>query len=103
MGSLAFSVNPLPRCRHSAHLGAVAVHPHYQGRGVGHALMRAAIDLAGNWLNLHRLDLMVFPDNEGAIALYKKYGFISEGVLRDYAFRAGSYCDVITKARFRSA
>lgn len=101
MGSVTLTVNAQPRCRHTAHISTVAVHPRYQGQGVGHALMRAVVDLADNWLNLHRVDLMVYPDNEGAIALYKKYGFITEGILRDYSFRAGQFCDAMIMARLR--
>ncbi|MBD1913412.1 MULTISPECIES: GNAT family N-acetyltransferase [unclassified Leptolyngbya] len=103
MGSVTLAVNPLPRCRNSAHVSAVAVHPLYQGQGVGYALMQAVVDLADNWLNLHRVDLMVYPDNEGAIALYKKFGFTTEGILRDYSFRAGIYCDAMTMARIRAS
>jgi putative acetyltransferase len=38
-------------------------------------MMRAVIDLADKWLNLARIELTVFTDNEPAIALYRKFGF----------------------------
>ena len=63
--------------------------------------MRAAVDVADNWLNLLRLELTVFVDNEPAIQLYKKNGFVVEGTLSQYAFRAGQYIDVFTMARLR--
>jgi putative acetyltransferase len=47
-------------------------------RGVGAALMRAAIDWARTQ-PLHKLTLDVFPHNTGAIALYESFGFIEEG------------------------
>lgn len=89
-----------PRRRHVGQLG-MAVRDDCQGQGVGTALMAAAIDLADNWLNLRRLELEVFVDNEAAMALYKKLGFTIEGTLADYAFRDGEYVDSHVMARLR--
>ena len=50
----------------------------WRGRGVGSALMRAAIGLARQ-RGLHKLSLEVFTHNAGAIALYRKCGFVEEG------------------------
>lgn len=99
-GSVGFSTCLQPRMRHMGHISTVAVHPNFRGYGVGAALVKAAIDLADQWFNLHRLDLMVYTDNEVAIALYQKFGFVTEGILKDYAFRAGAYTDVQVMARF---
>ncbi len=65
----------------------------YQGMGVGSALMAAMCDLADNWLNLHRVELEVFTDNQRGIALYKKFSFEIEATLRRYAYRDGHYTD----------
>ncbi|WP_374687738.1 GNAT family N-acetyltransferase [Promineifilum sp.] len=89
-----------PRRRHSGSLG-MAVHDEWQGRGVGTALMAACIDLADNWLNLHRLELDVYVDNERAIRLYTKFGFEIEGTMRDYAWRDGRYVDTYFMARLK--
>jgi putative acetyltransferase len=77
----------------------IQVHADYQGIGVGNALMAAMCDLADNWLNLHRLELEVFTDNEAAIALYKKFGFEIEGTRRRSAFRNGVYSDTYWMGR----
>jgi ribosomal protein S18 acetylase RimI-like enzyme len=50
----------------------------WRGRGVGSALMRAAISLARE-RRLHKLSLEVFAHNTAAIALYRKCGFVEEG------------------------
>jgi RimJ/RimL family protein N-acetyltransferase len=50
----------------------------WRGRGVGSALVRAAIGLAREQ-GLHKLSLEVFAHNSGAIALYRKCGFVEEG------------------------
>jgi len=50
----------------------------WRGRGVGSALLAAAIDWARE-RGLHKLSLSVFPHNAAAIALYRKFGFVEEG------------------------
>ena len=50
----------------------------WRGRGVGSALIQAAIGWARDQ-GLHKLCLEVFPQNEAAIALYRKCGFVEEG------------------------
>lgn len=50
----------------------------WRGRGVGSALVRAAIDLAREQ-GLHKLSLEVFAHNAAGIALYRKCGFVEEG------------------------
>jgi L-phenylalanine/L-methionine N-acetyltransferase len=59
------------------------------------------IDLADNWLNLSRLELSVYPDNEPAIKLYKKFGFQVEGTQIGSAFRDGQFLDTLMMARVR--
>lgn len=81
-----------PRRRHVGTI-AISVHGDWQGKGVGAALMRAILDLADNWLNLTRLELEVYADNEAAIRLYERFGFEVEGTLRQHAFRDGKYVD----------
>ncbi|WP_416671212.1 hypothetical protein [Egbenema bharatensis] len=44
-------------------------------------------------------NLLVYADNEAAIALYTKFGFVTEGVMQHYAFRAGQYADIQIMAR----
>jgi putative acetyltransferase len=101
IGMLGLHTAPTqPRRRHAAALG-MAVHDGWHGRGVGNALVRAAVDLADNWLNLHRLELEVYTDNEPAVRLYQRNGFVVEGTLKDFAFRNGGYADAFTMARLR--
>lgn len=56
----------------------MAVAKEWRGRGVGSALMSAAVDWAREQ-ELHKLSLGVFPHNDAAIALYRKFGFVEEG------------------------
>jgi L-phenylalanine/L-methionine N-acetyltransferase len=89
-----------PRRRHAGTFG-ISVHDDWQGKGVGGALMKACLDMADNWLNLERLELEVYADNETAISLYERFGFEREGTLRKHAFRDGVYVDSIMMARLR--
>ncbi len=57
--------------------------------------------LADSWLNLHRIELQVYTDNERGIRLYERCGFEVEGTLKDFAFREGRYVDVYSMARLR--
>lgn len=84
-----------------AHVGSfgMAVRDDWHGKGVGTALLRAAVDMADNWLQIRRLELEVYVDNPPAIALYKRFGFEIEGTLRMYAFRDGRYVDVYAMSR----
>lgn len=86
------------RRRHAGSIG-MAVHDDWHRRGVGTALLRAAIDLADNWIGYSRLELTVFTDNAAALALYRKFGFEIEGTARRYALRGGEMVDVYMMAR----
>ncbi len=102
VGHLGVHTNPnAPRRRHAAGIG-MAVRDDWQGKGVGTALMQAAVDFADKWLNLSRLELEVYVDNEPAIRLYKRFDFAIEGTLRAYVFRDGQYVDAYTMARLRN-
>jgi RimJ/RimL family protein N-acetyltransferase len=50
----------------------------WRGRGVGSALVAEAIEW-GRENGLHKLTLSVFPHNDAAIRLYRKFGFAEEG------------------------
>jgi len=88
------------RRRHVGQIG-MAVCDDWQGKGIGTALMEAALDLADNWLNLIRLELTVHAENAAGIALYEKFGFAIEGTHRLYAFRDGEYVDAYSMARIK--
>ena len=102
VGSLGLETFPARwRMRHVGSIG-MAVRDDWQGKGVGTALMEAALDLADNWLNLTRIELRVYADNAAAaIALYEKFGFEVEGTHRRLAFRDGEYIDAYSMARLK--
>jgi len=92
----------ISRIRRS-HVGAIGmgVAKAWQGKGVGSTLLAAALDIADNWMNLRRVELTVYADNESAVGLYRKFGFETEGRMRDYALRDGVFVDTLSMARLR--
>jgi RimJ/RimL family protein N-acetyltransferase len=67
----------------------------WRGRGVGSALVQAAIDWARGQ-GLHKLCLEVFAHNTAAIALYRKSGFVEEGRrVKQYRRASGELWDSI--------
>jgi L-phenylalanine/L-methionine N-acetyltransferase len=100
IGSIGLNVNQRARRAHSADIG-MGVRDDWHGKGVGTAMMQAVIDLADKWLNIKRLELEVYTDNEPALRLYKKFGFEIEGTLRHFAFRDGAFVDAYMMSRIK--
>ena len=84
--------------RHAAEFGMV-VSDDWQGKEVGIALLRPALDFADNWLDLSKVELHVYTDNAAGIALYKEFGFDTKGTRCRFAFRNGRYVDAYSITR----
>jgi L-phenylalanine/L-methionine N-acetyltransferase len=100
VGCGALSIPVAARRRHVGELG-LSVHDDWHRRGIGSSLLGSVLQLADCWLNLTRTELTVYTDNQPAIALYEKFGFVREGRLVRYAYRNGDYADVYAMARLR--
>jgi ribosomal protein S18 acetylase RimI-like enzyme len=73
----------------------MAIAREWRGRGVGSALMEAAIAWARE-RGLHKLSLGVFAHNAAGLALYRKYGFVEEGRrVKHYRRQSGELWDTI--------
>ena len=92
LGQLGFERFESPRRQHVINFG-MAVIAAAQDQGIGSALIEAMLDLAVNWLAIKRIELEVYTDNEPAIRLYQKMGFVIEGTAKNYAFRDGELVD----------
>jgi RimJ/RimL family protein N-acetyltransferase len=93
IGSLSISREDRPATRHVATLG-MFVAASWRGRGVGTALMAEAL----RWAQLQcveKIELTVYPHNEAAIALYRKFGLDEEGRLVRHAKKSYGYEDEI--------
>jgi RimJ/RimL family protein N-acetyltransferase len=79
-----------------AHRGTLGMGllPEWRGRGVGRRLLeatRAQARLSG----FKRFELDVHADNQSAIALYEKAGFVREGIVRDATLIDSVFRDAI--------
>jgi RimJ/RimL family protein N-acetyltransferase len=67
----------------------------WRGRGLGGSLLRAGLDWARG-AGAHKVILQVWPHNQAAIALYERFGFRREGLLRrHYRRRSGELWDAV--------
>lgn len=67
----------------------------WRGRGVGTALLEAAIDWARR-SGAHKVALQMWPHNVAASRLYRRFGFVEEGRLRrHYRRRNGELWDAV--------
>ena len=84
---------PKPRAalKHSGVLG-MGVIEGYRGRGIGKALMGAALQAAKD-RGFTRVELTVRVDNPRAKKLYEQFGFVEEGLCRRHMCINGEYAD----------
>jgi ribosomal protein S18 acetylase RimI-like enzyme len=93
-GEVVGSLHVTPPRYGAGELGMAVARP-WRGRGVGSALVAAAIEHA-RAEGLHKLSLEVFPHNEAALALYRKFGFVEEGRrVKHYRRASGELWDAI--------
>ena len=97
-GFIGLEVLSNPKMRHTGTFW-MAVKEEFQHQRVGKRLMKAMIDLADNYLNLHRIEAGVLEDNANANKLYAQFGFSLEGIKKDCVFREGKYIDCAVIAR----
>ncbi|MBP7691027.1 MAG: GNAT family N-acetyltransferase [Anaerolineales bacterium] len=67
----------------------------YWGKGFGTDALQTLVAWGFYTLNLNRVQLRVFADNERAIRSYQKVGFQIEGRLRQGNYANGAYRDVL--------
>jgi RimJ/RimL family protein N-acetyltransferase len=85
-----------PATRHVATFGMFVVSSH-RGRGIGSALVGEALRWARRF-GVERVELTVYPHNDAAIGLYRKFGFVEEGRLVRHARKSYGYEDEILMA-----
>jgi RimJ/RimL family protein N-acetyltransferase len=73
----------------------------FWGKGIGAEVVSLMQAYAFNNLNLNKVYLNVGKDNKEAIDLYRKCGFVEEGILKEHYFIEGEYLDIITMAVLR--
>jgi RimJ/RimL family protein N-acetyltransferase len=64
-----------------------------RGKGYGTDALRAMLRWAFRHLNMHRIELSVEPENQRAVRVYEKLGFVREGLRREHHFDDGCFRD----------
>ncbi len=82
-----------PVTRHVATLG-IAVAADHRGKGIGMTLMAEAFRW-GRSVGVEKIMLSVYPHNDAAIALYRRFGFVEEGRLVGHSRKSSGYEDEI--------
>lgn len=83
VGALTCEREPRLKVQHIAHLIGMMVSDTHRGRGVGRALLIAAIDRLKATPGLAQVTLSVTSTNRAAIGLYESQGFVRYGCLPD--------------------
>lgn len=92
VAALNFSAGHRPRVRHSGVLG-VSVQKREWGLGIGSLMLDTLIEWAKQTGIVTKLNLRVRTDNQRAIRLYERKGFITEGTIRKEMLLDGEYFD----------
>lgn len=73
----------------------------YRGKGFGNFCTTYILDYGFNQLNLNRIELTLLSENIQALGLYKKNGFVQEGLLKQVQYKNGKYHDLILMAKLK--
>lgn len=79
-GAVGLHFETRAKGRHKATLFGMVVRPEHQRRGIGAQLVAAALQHARSLPHLLLLQLTVTEGNDGARALYERFGFVPFGV-----------------------
>jgi RimJ/RimL family protein N-acetyltransferase len=79
------------KARHRALVWGMFVAPMARGRGVGAAILRAAINRAREWPGIVQVQLSVTETSDGAARLYRSMGFHEWGVEPHALYWQGRY------------
>ncbi|OGN06498.1 MAG: hypothetical protein A3B86_03565 [Candidatus Yanofskybacteria bacterium RIFCSPHIGHO2_02_FULL_38_22b] len=81
---------------------SIIIKREHWNKGYAQEILPALVNYAFKELKLHKIWLMHWKENKKAGHLYKKLGFIKEGVLKDEYFWQGKYHDIIRMAVIRT-
>lgn len=89
---------PLKRFNHQCDFG-ICILKDYCGYGIGNELLKTIVSWSET-NGIEKISLNVIEDNLGAIHLYKRHGFVEEGLLiKDRKHNDGSYHNTVLMGR----
>lgn len=88
----------LSRFRHKAEFG-ICISKEYWGYGIGKVLLENVL-MCADTAGIEKISLTVVHTNIKAIQLYKRYGFVEEGLLiKDRLHKDGNYYNTVIMGR----
>jgi RimJ/RimL family protein N-acetyltransferase len=79
---------------HAVFLG-LNVKKTFRGKGIGTVLLLHGMDWAKEKPAIERIELEVLANNQHAISMYEKVGFVKEGVKKSAVKKGSEYIDII--------
>ena len=70
-----------------------SLHPDFQGKGIMHESMKAALDFGFKQLKFHSVEANVNPANEKSIALLQRNNFVKEAHFKENYYFNGIFID----------
>ena len=89
-----FRLSNYSKVNNNIYIGA-DIHPTYANKGIGYRAYTQFIPMLFEENNLNKISLEVLSTNKRAIHLYKKLGFLVEGIKREETLKNGVYIDSI--------
>ena len=93
VGTLNFAAGKRRRVSHSGEFG-MSVSKAYWGQGVGSRLLDGLLEWAQKTNSIKKINLRVRADNDRAVKLYERKGFVREGTLTNEMCVDGQYFDL---------
>lgn len=88
------SYRPMPAYNGTVEL-SLYIHPAYQRRGLGSALMQRLLETARADARTHMVISVITAENEVSIRLHERFGFRCCGHLHEAGYKHGAYHDVV--------
>ena len=86
----------------SAEFGRLLIaDPKMRGHGYARDATLTLLHYAFSDLNLNRIYLRVYADNDEAVSLYERCGFVREGLEREALFMGGHFRDLVLMSSLR--
>jgi len=85
----------LDHANQNAEVGLVIGEKSLWNQGLGKEVLATIVAYGFDYLNLHRIYLRVFAQNQRAIHAYEQVGFVHEGRFREAEWRHGQWQDML--------
>ncbi|WP_185807658.1 GNAT family N-acetyltransferase [Lysinibacillus telephonicus] len=83
-----------------AMLSIVIGEEEYQGKGYASDSLKILEDYLKHEINIRKISVQILGFNKPSIGLFKKNGYLEEGILKSEVYRFGKYQDLLILSKF---